>query len=56
MVETILNKITDKKPDGGLLFQHIWASAKVVWLGFLLAAVIGIPWGCSWDGFAFVIG
>ena len=45
VVETILNKITDKKPDGGLLFQHIWASAKVVWLGFLLAAVIGIPLG-----------
>lgn len=45
VVETILQKVTDKKPDGGLLYQHIWASAKVVWLGFLLAAVIGIPLG-----------
>lgn len=45
VVETILRKITSKKPDGGYLYQHIWASAKVVWLGFLLAAVIGIPLG-----------
>ncbi|MEA5151099.1 MAG: ABC transporter permease [Oscillospiraceae bacterium] len=45
VVKTIITKITDKKPDGGLLLQHIWASAKVVWLGFLLAAVIGVPLG-----------
>ncbi len=45
VVQTIIRKVTDKKPDGGLLLQHIWASAKVVWLGFLLAAVIGIPLG-----------
>ena len=45
VIETIARKVTDKKPDGGVLMQHIWASAKVVWLGFLLAAVIGIPLG-----------
>jgi ABC-type nitrate/sulfonate/bicarbonate transport system permease component len=45
VVRTIINKVNNKKPDGGRLFQHIWASAKVVWLGFLLAAVIGIPLG-----------
>lgn len=45
VVQTIIDKISNKKPDGGLLFQHIWASAKVVWLGFLLAALIGIPLG-----------
>ena len=45
VVQTIIRKVTDKKPDGGLLLQHIWASARVVWLGFLLAAVIGIPLG-----------
>ena len=45
VVQTIVDKISNKKPDGGLLFQHIWASAKVVWLGFLLAALIGIPLG-----------
>lgn len=43
--QTILRKIADKKPDGGVLIQHIWASAKVVWLGFFLAALIGIPLG-----------
>ena len=45
IVETIIRKFTDTKPDGGLLLQHIYASAMVVWLGFLLAAVIGIPLG-----------
>lgn len=45
VVKTIIDKFTNRKPDGGLLLQHIWASAKVVWLGFLLAAVIGIPLG-----------
>lgn len=45
VVETIIDKISNKKPDGGLLYQHIWASAKVVWLGFLLAALVGIPLG-----------
>ncbi len=52
VVETIIDKITNRKPDGGYLHQHIWASAKVVWLGFLLAAVIGIPLGLfmGWYG------
>jgi len=45
VVKMIIDKFTNRKPDGGLLLQHIWASAKVVWLGFLLAAVIGIPLG-----------
>ena len=52
VLETIIDKFTNKKPDGGRLLQHIWASAKVVWLGFLLAAVIGIPLGLfmGWFG------
>ena len=52
VVGTIIDKFTNRKPDGGYLMQHIWASAKVVWLGFLLAAVIGIPLGLfmGWFG------
>lgn len=45
VVGTVIRKITDTKPDGGVLLQHIIASAQVVWLGFLLAAAIGIPLG-----------
>lgn len=45
VVGTIIRKTTDTKPDGGVLWQHIYASATVVWFGFLLAAVIGIPLG-----------
>ncbi len=45
VIKTAIDKFTNRKPDGGLLMQHIWASAKVVWLGFFLAAIIGIPLG-----------
>lgn len=52
VIETIVRKFSDTKPDGGLLWQHIYASATVVWFGFLLAAVIGIPLGLfmGWYG------
>lgn len=45
VVQTILQKFSVKKPDGGYLYQHILSSSIVVWFGFLLAAVIGIPLG-----------
>lgn len=45
VVQTIIQKFSVKKPDGGYLYQHILSSSIVVWLGFLLAAVIGIPLG-----------
>ena len=43
--KTVFTKITVKKPDGGLLLQHIIESAQVVWFGFLIGAIIGIPLG-----------
>ncbi len=45
VVQTIIRKFTDKRPDGHLLYQHILASLQVVWVGFLLGAAIGIPVG-----------
>lgn len=45
ILRTIIRKISSSQPDGGLLWEHIVASAQVVWLGFLLAAAIGIPMG-----------
>ena len=42
---TLLNKFSERRPDGGLIHQHIIESAQVVWLGFFSAAVIGIPLG-----------
>jgi taurine transport system permease protein len=45
VLQMIITKWTNKKPDGGLLLQHIISSSVVVWDGFLLAAVIGIPLG-----------
>lgn len=45
VIKTVIQKVTVKKPDGGYLYQHILASAKVVWLGFAVGAVVGIPLG-----------
>ncbi len=45
VVQTIIEKFSSKQPDGGYLWQHIYSSAVVVWLGFLLAALVGIPLG-----------
>lgn len=42
---TVVDKWTNNKPEHGLLWQHIIASSIVVWKGFLLGAVIGIPLG-----------
>ena len=52
VLKTVIQKITVKKPDGGYLSQHIIASAKVVWLGFIVGALIGIPLGLlmGWYG------
>jgi len=45
VVLTLVKKFTKKAPDGGTLFQHIWASLKLALYGFSLGAVIGIPVG-----------
>ena len=45
VIKAVILKITSKTRDGGLLHQHILESAKVVWLGFLTGAVIGVPLG-----------
>lgn len=52
VLKTVIQKITVKKPDGGYLSQHIIESAKVVWLGFAVGAIIGIPLGLlmGWYG------
>lgn len=41
----IIKKFSVKKPEGGYLYEHIYESAKVVWFGFLVGSVIGIPLG-----------
>lgn len=45
VIQTIISKVTVKKPDGGYLLQHILESAKVVWFGFFAGTVIGLPLG-----------
>lgn len=45
VLEAFIYKLSHKAPDGGTLFQHIFASLKVALTGYVLGAVIGIPLG-----------
>jgi len=45
ILNTFIEKLTIKSPEGATLPQHIWASAKVAAYGFLLGAVFGLPLG-----------
>jgi len=45
IIQVIIRKITIKKPEGNFLHNHILASMVVVWSGYGLAAVLGIPIG-----------
>ena len=43
--ETIMQKFSQKEPDGNTMFINIMASLQVALSGFLLAIIIGIPLG-----------
>lgn len=43
--ETVIQKFSQKEPDGNTMFINIMASLQVALSGFLLAIVIGIPLG-----------
>ena len=45
VLKLVIKKIHDSKPDGGYLYQHVYESATVVWIGFLVGSLIGIPLG-----------
>lgn len=45
VVQTLIQKFSRRAPDGGTMFEHIWASLQLAMYGFLLGAVIGIPVG-----------
>lgn len=45
VVQGFIFKLTNKAPDNGTLFQHIWASLKIALTGYTLGAVIGVPLG-----------
>lgn len=45
VISTLFTKLTDKKPEGSVLFAHIGASLEVAFSGYLLAIGIGVPLG-----------
>lgn len=47
IVQTFITKLSDKSPDGATIQTHVWASLKIVLIGFVCAVAIGIPLGLS---------
>ena len=45
VLKTFFIKLTDPKPDGAVLGVHLWTSLKLVFCGYLLAVVVGVPLG-----------
>ena len=45
VIETLIRKLTDAKPDGSTLPQHFWQSLKLALSSFLVAVVVGVPLG-----------
>jgi len=47
VINTFFKKMYVKAPDGGTLFQHLFASVKIALLGYLLGVIIGVPLGIA---------
>ena len=45
VLKTFFIKLTDPKPDGAVLGVHLWTSLKLVFIGYGIAVVIGVPLG-----------
>lgn len=45
VVKTLIIKLSDTKPEGSLLVQHIASSLEVAFCGYILAVGIGVPLG-----------
>lgn len=45
VMQTLVKKWVETKPDGATLLQHLFASLQVALGGYLIGAVIGIPLG-----------
>lgn len=45
VVKGFIYKLTNKAPDNGTLFQHIFASLQVAFSGYALGVLIGVPLG-----------
>lgn len=42
---TFFEKLYDPDPDGGTMFQHLFASLQVALSGYLLGVIVGVPLG-----------
>ena len=47
VVETLIDKFTNRNPDGATLLQHLGASLQIAMSGYLIGALIGIPLGIA---------
>lgn len=44
---TLIQKMTDTRPEGATLPQHIFASLKVAMSGYLIGVLVGVPLGIA---------
>ena len=42
---TLIDKFSNKNPDGALMQMHLWASLKVTLSGYVIGCLVGIPLG-----------
>lgn len=42
---TLIDKFSNKNPDGALMQTHLWASLKVTLSGYVIGCLVGIPLG-----------
>ena len=45
VIKLFIKKLSDESPDGALLLTHTWISVQEAFLGYILALVIGVPFG-----------
>lgn len=45
VLRSVIDKLTNKNPDGATLLVHVYQSLKVALLGYFLGAIIGVPLG-----------
>ena len=45
VIDAIITKIGDPRPDGNTLIENILSSFKLAMIGFFLALIVGLPLG-----------
>ncbi len=47
VLETFIEKLYTRAPDGGTLFEHLWTSIRVAFIGYAFGVLVGVPLGIA---------